>query len=334
MHLCNSIFIVHRGKVVVSKGDEKLFTLKKGSIFGQLSGHVIRPIRITAQSVEHTDLLHITIKQFQDIISDEVRQNISDNPQSRFDFMAVKKPGADNPYNSIEYILRERKTIKLPMEVQVLNNRCVKKYIRFKRLFSWWYGLDIASLLLPLLTFVTDDTSFLLARLLRIHSVCLYQRHFCRNFQTRYAPVLVKFVMVVLLLHAFTCGWIIIACGSRKNNEFPVTIPELPHNISMTVNPDEWTDPRFRNNGCPRCTKTFNSGTNDIISFLVPTEWYADYLVALAYIVITHTHTNMDTEITSYLKGIYIHVCTLYMKVKLKNGILIHRGGPCLLTLL
>lgn len=46
--------------------------LFKGDIFGQLLGTAIRPIRITATADEMVDLLYITVKEFQKIITEEV----------------------------------------------------------------------------------------------------------------------------------------------------------------------------------------------------------------------------------------------------------------------
>nr|XP_032517842.1 LOW QUALITY PROTEIN: uncharacterized protein LOC116770465 [Danaus plexippus plexippus] len=115
------IFIVHRGKIAIKQNGEKLATLTKGSIFGQLEGLLPRPIRVTAVSEDFADILQLTIKEFQEMIDDKVRNNIKENPQSKLDFMAIKRIMLENPYNTVKYLLRGRKSIKLPWMDQPTN---------------------------------------------------------------------------------------------------------------------------------------------------------------------------------------------------------------------
>ncbi|CAG9562075.1 unnamed protein product [Danaus chrysippus] len=124
------IFIVHRGKIAIKQDGEKLATLTKGSIFGQLEGLLPRPIRVTAVSEDFADILQLTIKEFQEIIDDKVRNNIKENPQSKLDFMAIKRIMLENPYNTVKYLLRGRKSIKLPVVALTL------KEIYFKLLIN------------------------------------------------------------------------------------------------------------------------------------------------------------------------------------------------------
>lgn len=49
-----------------------IITFLQGSIFGQLDGSRPRPIRITARSTAHTDLLMIDSNDFQCNITDKV----------------------------------------------------------------------------------------------------------------------------------------------------------------------------------------------------------------------------------------------------------------------
>lgn len=109
----------------------------QGGIFGQLAGTTARPLHISAHSKDYADLLQIPIKEFQQIIGDEVikinsqinksannplngfffqgRVHIAENHQSEYDFMAVKKLVVENPYNTVKYLLRGQKSIKLPV---------------------------------------------------------------------------------------------------------------------------------------------------------------------------------------------------------------------------
>ncbi|KAI8436587.1 hypothetical protein MSG28_010114 [Choristoneura fumiferana] len=108
------VYVVHRGKVVITQDGKTLAYLTKGSIFGQIDGVGHRPVRVSAHTVDHVDILQIPAKAFQDNIDDEVRANIRNNPQSQQDYMQVKKSFKENPYNTVRYLLRGNKIIQLP----------------------------------------------------------------------------------------------------------------------------------------------------------------------------------------------------------------------------
>ncbi|KOB64583.1 hypothetical protein OBRU01_23987 [Operophtera brumata] len=91
--------------------------LHVGCIFGQLNSASNHPVRVSAISDGYADLLQIHVKQFQGIIDDEIRKHIAQNPQSKDDYMATKKHIVEDPYDTIQYILCGRKTIKLPVSI-------------------------------------------------------------------------------------------------------------------------------------------------------------------------------------------------------------------------
>ncbi|KAH9636001.1 hypothetical protein HF086_005853 [Spodoptera exigua] len=88
--------------------------LHLGDIFGQLLGTRKRPIRVTATAEDKVDVLYIELDAFQSIITEEVRRTIMRNPQHKSDFLATKNVTLENPYDTVKYLLRGRKTIKLP----------------------------------------------------------------------------------------------------------------------------------------------------------------------------------------------------------------------------
>ncbi|CAH1638086.1 unnamed protein product [Spodoptera littoralis] len=114
MDVCRYICIVHRGRVNVFKNGKKIIILTKGDVFGQLEGVKVRPVRVTAVAENHVDLLLIEISAFQTIITDEMRYKISKSRQAKNNFMATKNVFIENPYDSVPYLLRGRKTIILP----------------------------------------------------------------------------------------------------------------------------------------------------------------------------------------------------------------------------
>nr|XP_037868548.1 uncharacterized protein LOC101743360 isoform X2 [Bombyx mori] len=330
MDLNSSIYVVHRGKVVISQGGKKITTLTKGCIFGQLTDDVSRPIKISASAESHADLLQISNKQFQDFITDEVRDTISNNPQSKDDFIATSKNVTDNPYDTVQYILRGRKSIKLPwmakpmeahhsswyvkwlylawvvapttsvamvlildtlpqnfigkhiwglilsdlvyfanfiaefytMELQVVQNKCVKRKIGFGVFRTWGFYIDATTLVLPLLTLVSNNWNYQLIRFLRLRQFYYFHNSFCRSFKSKAAPMILKTTIVLLLFHAMTCGWIHVACR-----------------------------------GCARVTKNYKPERFKMPSFVVPKDWHNDYIIALTFILLIHTRTTYDAVI-------------------------------------
>lgn len=46
--------------------------------------------------------------------------------------------------------------------------------------------------------------------------------------------------------------------------------------------------------GCARLTRNYMDNDKITFSFLVPINWMADYIVAMLYIIIIYTHTEVD----------------------------------------
>ncbi|KAM3962666.1 uncharacterized protein ACR2FA_003293 [Aphomia sociella] len=65
------------------------------------------------------------------------------------------------------------------MELTVIDRRCVKRIIGLRVLRNWMFYVDIVSLMVPLLTSVTDNWGYQLARLLRLHLLFQFNKHFC-----------------------------------------------------------------------------------------------------------------------------------------------------------
>ncbi|XP_050669459.1 uncharacterized protein LOC126968456 isoform X2 [Leptidea sinapis] len=131
MDLSPWVYIVHRGVITIKRDDSNTIILTKGSIFGQLDGNKPRPVRMTAIAENYADLLQITIKDFQDIIDNKTCEYISLNQQAKSDFMAVHKICEEDPFNTIQYILRGRKMIKLPWKNEILRAKSGSYYSRW-----------------------------------------------------------------------------------------------------------------------------------------------------------------------------------------------------------
>ncbi|XP_030020261.2 uncharacterized protein LOC115440191 [Manduca sexta] len=370
MDLAPWVFVVHRGRVTLSQGGEKIATLTKGGIFGQLDGTKPRPVRISAVADDYADLLQITIKQFQDLIPKDVKKNIEQNPQFQNDFMATKRHFPEDAHDTVQYILQGRKTIKLPgiapmearhgnwysrwlyvvwlgapfasafivlilnvlpidviltlswvlflldvihlahfigefytMEKTIVNNKCVYRTVGPRVLKRWGFYTDALSLIIPMLTIITDDWRYQLARLLRLRLFYDFQMYFCTSFKSKAAPILMKFIIVILLLHAATCGWIYVACRS----EFPIKV-YMPLEVNKSIDHDQWATPDQRYGGCARVTKYTKPGDYNMPSFVVPKNWQNDYIVAMTYIILIHTHTAIDAVIPLSLSQVYYKV--------------------------
>ncbi|CAG4956404.1 unnamed protein product [Colias eurytheme] len=372
MDLSPWVYIIHRGSIIIKQDNQFLAKLSQGSIFGQLDGNKPRPVRITAVSDGYADLLQIPIKDFQEIIEDETREIIFNNPESKFDYLAAKKTVVDTPYNTIPYILRGRKTIKLPwmkesfrartsswyarwlcfcwlflplasafivllanampevegyiywmlfvldvlfalylvsefytLELQIENDRCVERIIKFRMFKKWGYYVDILSLILPIFTHVTGNWNYRFARLLRLRLFYYFHLHFCKGFKSQVAPAVLKFVIVFLTIHGMTCGWISVACHHKK---FPLELEEVPRHVNRTIDYVEWANPRDRQGGCARMTKDYFVNGTWIFSFIVPRNWTSDYIVAMTYILVLYTHTEIDVVVAITLEEIYYKV--------------------------
>ncbi|XP_053610026.1 uncharacterized protein LOC128675003 isoform X2 [Plodia interpunctella] len=281
-HLMPYIYVVHRGKVVVSQDGEKLAVLSKGSIFGQLTGTTPRPVRVSVNAVGFADVLQLTIKQFNEQLTDDIRNTIKNNPESEFDFMATKSFHREKPVNTIKYILRGRKTIQLPwmrspkeahrgnwyyrwlylswllepaactyltaiflvlpeeattvrlyfhviflfdlvhlihtvtqyynLKVEIVGDKCVYRKVGFRIFKEWRFYVDVVSLFVPPLSFVFQTWVFRLARFLRLYQFYDFNQHFCKTFKSQRASITLKFLILTLLIHLMTCGWIHFAC--------------------------------------------------------------------------------------------------------------------------
>ncbi|XP_069359581.1 uncharacterized protein [Maniola hyperantus] len=371
LHLTPWVYIVHRGKIMIQQKGEKLALLTKGAIFGQLDGTAVRPLRISAFSVDHADLLQIPIKEFQEIICDEGRQTIAKNPQAKYDFMAVKKSVVENPYNTVKYLLRGQKSIKLPWmhkrmkaqgwyarwlyfswvfcpvpagvtslflitvpveyksdifsfllvldavhllhmtaefystEIVVDKGRCKNRVIKWGIFKKWQTYVDIISIVIPVIAYFFDNRHYGLFRLMRLRLLYDFHVHFCKGFQSTIAPILLKFIIIFFLLHSMTCGWIYVAC---RDSGFPIKFPEIPSHINATINYNQWTSPFSRKGGCARLTRNYLANNRTKFGFLVPISWTADYLVAMLYVIIIYTHTEVDIVVALTLKQIYYKI--------------------------
>ncbi|XP_046965855.1 uncharacterized protein LOC124534190 [Vanessa cardui] len=378
MDLTPYVFIVHRGKIMIKKDGADLAILSKGSIFGQLDQSTPRPLRISAVSTEYADLLQIPIKDFQEIIGDKGRESIAKNPQAKYDYMCVKNIVTENPYNTIKYLLRRRKTIKCPWMTERVKARSGTWYSRFLYL-TWIFGpvasafsvlllitlpegnnlemlffftildiihtlhmiaeyystelvviqgmcidvpvqwgilkkchfyIDALSIILPITTYFTGNRAYSLTRLLRLRLLYNFHQHLCKGFESTIAPILLKFIIVTLLLHCMTCGWIYVAC---RGTEFPLDIPVVPPDINATIDYTEWCLPSQRTGGCVRITRNYVENNKNKFSFLVPTKWTADYVVAMMYIIIIYTHTEVDIVVALTLKQVYYKLFINYI---------------------
>ncbi|XP_072948799.1 uncharacterized protein [Epargyreus clarus] len=374
MDLAPWVYIVHRGRVVVKKNNKKLAVLTKGSIFGQLLGINPRAVRISAEAEDHADILQIPFQTFRDTVDvGDITKNIMNNPQSKDDYMAIEKPIKENPYNTVQYIIRGLKSIKLPwldapmkarnstwycrwlvtawflmptvsatitliietvppefvrniywclvlsdvvhlmnfisefftIELIVENGKCVNRPLRWRYFKKWPCYVDILSLILPLFTHLYGNRSWGFARLLRLYLFYEFHKHFCTGFKSRAAPIILKIVIVSLLFHGLTCGWIYIAC---RDDAFPVHVKVPPPHINETVDFAEWVYPADRKGGCARVTRNFRHENKTNLSFLVPKDWKADYIVALSYILIIYTHSDVDSVVAINLKQVYYKV--------------------------
>ncbi|KAH9636000.1 hypothetical protein HF086_005852 [Spodoptera exigua] len=120
-------------------------------------------------------------------------------------------------------------------------------YRRFgaKKFKHWTLYLDGLSLLLPLFTILTNDWRYQLARLLRLKFFLDFDIHFCRGFSNQKAPYVLKFAIILLLLHLFTTGWILIGC---QQAELPTDIVRA-RQLNITMDFTQWVPLDARKNG-------------------------------------------------------------------------------------
>ncbi|XP_063898424.1 uncharacterized protein LOC110381481 isoform X1 [Helicoverpa armigera] len=377
MDIVPNVCIVHRGRVNIFKDGRKVIILTKGDIFGQLQGVTLRPIKVTATAEDNVDLLYIEVAAFQSIITDEMKSIIRKSKQSKNCFMATKNIYVENPYDTVQYLLRGIKTIKLPwsefpteacegswytwwlfvtwlvnpfvssvlvllfillpndsdlwlklycpifvmdaidlvnfcaefftVELIVIRNRCNPHRLGLKKFKDWGLYVDALSLLIPLVTLFTHDWEYQTARLLRLKFFIDFEFHFCRGFRSQKAPYVLKLAIMILLLHIFTCGWIFFAC---RDSTFPIPLPSDIRNLNKTVDFSQWVHPDDRLGGCARSTRNAITDEHGRImpSFVVPKYWPHDYVVAMTYILLIHTHTSIDTVIALSLKQVYYKV--------------------------
>ncbi|CAK1580027.1 unnamed protein product [Parnassius mnemosyne] len=373
MDLAPWVYVVHRGKIAVKREGEKLAILTKGAIFGQLDGIESRPVRISAEAEGYADVLQISIVEFQEALDNETRRNIESDTQSKLDFMSITKHITEDPYDTIQYILRGKKAIKLPwmqthvdaqngtwysrwlfitwliepvvtsvlvlsletvpdestyilywillvldivhflhflsdffmMELVVVKGKCVMRTLKYRKLLDWGCYADIISLVVPLVTFIWGNWLYQLVKLVRLRLLYDFYNYFCTGFQSRFGSLLLKFISVLLILHAMTCGWIMVAC---REEEFPVNVPEIPPHINATIDYSEWMHPKDRKRGCATVTKTFQIEDKNQFSFVVPRTCKADYIVSMTYILILYTHTEMESVLTLNLKQVFYKI--------------------------
>ncbi|XP_068633507.1 uncharacterized protein [Battus philenor] len=343
MDLAPWVYVVHRGRILVKRGGEKLALLTKGAIFGQIEGIKPRPVRISAEAEGYADVLKISIADFQDALTQEIRSNLEQNSQTKLDFMPLKKIIVENPYNTIQYILRGKKAIKLPwmesmieatdgswytrwlfltwliqpvitsvvvltlktVELVVVEGKCVMRILKYRKLLTWSCYLEIFTIIVPTITFFTGNLLYQLVRLLRLRLLFEFYIYFCTGFQSRVGPVLLKILSVILVLHAMTCGWMIVACRET----FPVKVPDIPEYINATIDYTEWVLPKDRKGGgCARMTKTFMEGDKVKFGFIVPRTWGADYIVSLSYVLVMYTCTELESVVSLNIQQVYYKI--------------------------
>uniref|UniRef100_A0A2A4JX54 Cyclic nucleotide-binding domain-containing protein n=1 Tax=Heliothis virescens TaxID=7102 RepID=A0A2A4JX54_HELVI len=302
MDIVPNIWIVHRGRVNIYKEGKKMIILTKGDIFGQLQGVTLRPIKVTATADDHVDLLCIEVAAFQSIITDEWNEFPAEAEESAWYNFWLFLAWVVNPFVSSVLVLL---FVLLPddsdlwlrlyclifimdaidllnfiaefftVELVVSKKLCMPRRFGVKKLKDWGVYVDALSLLLPLVTLFTKDWEYQAARLLRLKFFIDFEFHFCRGFRSQKAPYVLKFAIMLLLLHIFTCGWILFACR-----------------------------------GCARSTRDAlkNEHGRTMPSFVVPKFWPHDYVVAMTYILLIHTHTSIDTVMALSLKQIYYKV--------------------------
>lgn len=127
------------------------------------------------------------------------------------------------------------------MDLVVVKKKCKMRIKGLRRFKLWTVYVDAIALLLPMLTYVTDEWKYQLMCSLRLRLLYDFHYYFCKSFKVRFqscylwvcyfggcgffwclffvffcqsklAPVLMKFLIVLLMVHAMTCGWIYTAC--------------------------------------------------------------------------------------------------------------------------
>ncbi|CAK1580038.1 unnamed protein product [Parnassius mnemosyne] len=187
------------------------------------------------------------------------------------------------------------------MELVVVKGECVMRTLKYRKLLDWGCYADIISLVVPLVTFMWGNWLYQLVKLVRLRLLYDFYNYFCTGFQSRFGSLLLKFISVLLILHAMTCGWIMVACREEK---FPMNVPEIPPHINATIDYSEWMHPRDRKGGCATVTKTFQVEDKNQFSFVVPKHCKDDYIVSMTYILVLYTHTEMDSILTLNLKQV------------------------------
>ncbi|CAK1580039.1 unnamed protein product [Parnassius mnemosyne] len=132
------------------------------------------------------------------------------------------------------------------MELVVVKGECVMRTLKYRKLLDWGCYADIISLVVPLVTFMWGNWLYQLVKLVRLRLLYDFYNYFCTGFQSRFGSLLLKFISVLLILHAMTCGWIMVACREEK---FPMNVPEIPPHINATIDYSEWMHPRDRKGG-------------------------------------------------------------------------------------
>ncbi|XP_013144136.1 PREDICTED: uncharacterized protein LOC106107699 isoform X2 [Papilio polytes] len=372
MDLTPWVCVVHRGNIIVKRNEEKLAVLEKGAIFGQLDGIKPRPVRVSAEADGYADVLVIPIADFQEALNHDARANLERHIKQ--DFMALNKPVVEDPHNTVQYILRGRKSLKLPWmtthmeanigtryaqwlfltwliepvisstvvltletvdddvkynivillaildvihlfsilskffsaEMTVVDGKCIMRLVKHRRFLRWGCYCDMISLFVPLLTFLTGNWWYQLARLLRLRLLYEFHSYFCTGFQSRVGPIILKFLSVILVLHAMTCGWIIVAC---RDEVIPIKVPPLPPDVNATIDYSEWSLPQDRKGGgCARMTKSFLVNGKVRYGFIVPKTWAADYIVSMTYILVLYTSTEMESVVSLSEKQVYYKI--------------------------
>ncbi|CAH2230056.1 jg20265 [Pararge aegeria aegeria] len=311
MDLTPWVFIVHRGKIVIKREGEIVARLTKGSIFGQLDGLTARPLRISAFSDDYADLLQIPIKEFQDIVGDEGRENIAKNPQSKYDYMAVKKRVVENPYNTVKYLLRGQKSIKLPwMDKRMRAQGWYSRWLYF----TWVLCPVVASFSSLFYVTVPDETDADIVIFLllfdAVHLLYIASEFYSMELVVEYGKCEDRVVEWGIIKKWQTyidiVSIVIPVVAYYFDSEFPLVNPPIPPHINATIDFTEWTLPHLRKGGCARLTKNYIANDKKTkFGFLVPLSWTADYLVAMIYVIIIFTHTEIDIVVALTLKQIY-----------------------------
>lgn len=69
------------------------------------------------------------------------------------------------------------------MELVVVDKKCVKRILGLRRFKRWTVYVDAIALLVPMITYITDDWSYQMFCMLRLRLLYDFHHNFCRSFK-------------------------------------------------------------------------------------------------------------------------------------------------------